>query len=1198
MVAHWDRDLRCQFANQAYEQWFRIPATAIIGRTLPDLLGPSLYAANEPYVLGALRGEEQVFERFVPDPHGGGRHSLAMYLPLHEEGRVVGFLAHVTDVTGLKSTEAALRSALGECEQARRLLGKSESALRQAQSLGKIGSWEWEIPGDIVIWSEALYAIFGLNPRQLPPSYAEQAKLYAPESWRRLTAAVERAVTHGEPYVLSLQYVHADGHSGWIESRGEAVRDESDTIVGLRGTGQDITHRIGEVAQPGRPGVPRHEAGLRFMAGGGEMGRRMRATDWSASGLGAANLWPASLKTVLGMLLNTQHPMFIFWGPELRCFYNDAYARSIGPEKNAMLASRGADAWPEIWQSIEPELQLVMSGRGSTWHENQLLPIQRHGRLEPVYWTYSYSPIHDDSFEMGVGGVVVLCTETTQQVLTQRHQEMLIELDAALLAESDPQRAISLTSVRLGSHLRTSRVGFGQVLPDERLIMLSTPFVDGVAPLEGAHALETFGAHHIASQRRGEPVVCADVALDPQCEPSPWAGIDTRSFVSVPYIRQQRLEATLFVNDRQPRAWSEREIALIQAVASRLGDALERMRQENRWRAIFAKAAMPMSLTRIDGSYAEVNPAFRTLLGYREDEFLQLDFMGITHPDDRAASEEGRRRLVAGEISGFRVEKRYRHRDGHFVWCDTAVSLFSRPDGMPEGFITQTNDITARKQVEQALALSTQRFEVALENSTIVVFNQDRELRYTWIYNPALGYQANEVLGRRDADLFEDPQDVEVITRIKRDVMRTGQSRRQQVRVRQHGLDRYYELSVECLRMPTGEIDGVTCAAIDITAAKLAEEALKATDREKDRFLATLAHELRNPLAAIGSAAALLNRAGTSVEQKARSVAIIQRQTHEMSRLLDDLLDVARASSGKIRLERIHLDVESVIRLGLETARPAIDAHGHTVSIDLPTEPMWVQGDSTRLSQVISNLLVNAAKFTPAGGAIVLHARQDDQFVAIRVRDNGIGIAPGNLQVIFGLFGQVGDSVERSRGGLGIGLALVKSLVEMHGGTVQALSAGLGQGSEFVVRLPMATSLQPTPASTHNKPQGATTGLRILVVDDNVDAAESMAAVLGLMGHETTVAHDGLAALDASTTTQWDVILLDLGLPGLNGFEVCREIRKLPGGQAVTIVALSGWGQENDIRESKEAGVNAHLVKPVDITTLERLLSELHQGGG
>jgi signal transduction histidine kinase len=389
----------------------------------------------------------------------------------------------------------------------------------------------------------------------------------------------------------------------------------------------------------------------------------------------------------------------------------------------------------------------------------------------------------------------------------------------------------------------------------------------------------------------------------------------------------------------------------------------------------------------------------------------------------------------------------------------------------------------------------------------------------------------------------------------------------------------------------------------DLIERKAAEDALQQSkialteaDRRKDEFLATLAHELRNPLAPIRNALHIM-RIAPAGSKAPELLSMMDRQVTHLVRLIDDLLDVSRVSQGKIDLRLDKITLQNAVLAATEASLPLIESNKHILVFDLPKEPLWLFADLTRVAQVVSNLLNNAAKYTPDGGQITVSAHRDGAHAVLSVSDTGVGIPADMLPKVFDLFTQVDRNLERSHGGLGIGLALVKQLLEMHGGQIEAKSLGVGHGSIFTVRLPLAhiveDNLQGTGSSDHVEPKDQV-ALRVLVVDDNIPSAETTALMLELIGHEPKVAHDGIEALTATKTFHPDVILLDIGLPGMNGYDLCRELRKDPRFKDTLMIAQTGWGQERDRQLARDAGFDHHLVKPLNFEELSQLLAGYH----
>jgi PAS domain S-box-containing protein len=558
--------------------------------------------------------------------------------------------------------------------------------------------------------------------------------------------------------------------------------------------------------------------------------------------------------------------------------------------------------------------------------------------------------------------------------------------------------------------------------------------------------------------------------------------------------------------------------------------------------------------------------------------------------------------------------------------CDAEV-MIERPDGSRVtvivnirplknerdeiiGAINCFYDITERTNAEAALRDSQSRFEALFDASPVGMYLVDAELRIRLVSRtarPVFG-DIGELVGRDFIEVIHilwPPESADEIVERFRHTLKTGEpyvvsefsEERYDLKARE-----YYDWQIHRIALPNGEY-GVVCYFTDISErTRLTNELrqnaaeLSESDRRKNEFLALLAHELRNPLAPIRNALQIMrlkNEGDGGGVQAATDM--MERHVGQLERLVDDLLDVSRISRGKIELRIGRVELASAVHHAVEAARSLYENMNHELTVALPAEPVYLNVDPTRLAQVLGNLLNNACKFTDPGGHISLKVERDGEQAVIRVRDSGIGIAADKLSRIFDMFVQIDTSLERSVGGLGIGLTLVKNLVEMHGGTVEVYSTGVGQGSEFVVRLPVTGTIkadQPMPEPIVNA-LTTTSCHRILVVDDNRDSADTMATLLQLNDNETHTAYDGLEAVASAATFQPEVILLDIGLPKLNGYEVARKIREQPWGKNIVLVALTGWGHDEHRQKSKEAGFNGHLVKPVELPALMNLLAEL-----
>jgi PAS domain S-box-containing protein len=492
------------------------------------------------------------------------------------------------------------------------------------------------------------------------------------------------------------------------------------------------------------------------------------------------------------------------------------------------------------------------------------------------------------------------------------------------------------------------------------------------------------------------------------------------------------------------------------------------------------------------------------------------------------------------------------------------------------------------KLQEQAHLLELAHVLVRDNEERIIFWNKGTSQMYGWTEDEALGENAHVLL----RTTFSVP-----LEQIRAELHVRGQWEGELIHTRKDGSTLVVASHWALHRDAQGRPVAVLEVNNDVTELKRLQEALRQSVRRMDEFLAVLAHELRNPLAPILNALHVLRLARNNPESAEESHTVIERQVRNMVLLIDDLLDLSRITRGKIQLRKEPVALADVVQSAVESSRPAIDAAGHQLTVSLPAEPIVLDADATRLSQVLLNLLNNAAKYTEPGGRIWVEAGPERDELVIAVRDTGVGIPAEVLPNIFEMFAQADRSLERSQGGLGIGLSLVRGLVRLHGGTVAARSAGPGKGSEFSIRLPLRRTAPAPPAEAPARPARAdaprTKGpaRRVLVVDDNVDGALSLEKLLNLLGHSVAVTHDGYAALEAAERFRPEVVLLDIGMPGMDGYEVARRLRKLPGMRSVLLVAMTGWGKDSDRRKAMEAGFNAHLVKPVELQDVEVLLA-------
>ena len=793
---------------------------------------------------------------------------------------------------------------------------------------------------------------------------------------------------------------------------------------------------------------------LEFLAGGGAMGERIRAYPWSTNVLGEPQSWPQGLRTAVRVMLTTQHPMFIFWGHEHTCLYNDAYSRSLGPEKHpSILGAPGRASWEEIWSIIGPQIEQVMCGEGATWHENQLVPIVRHGGLQDVFWTYGYSPIDEPAFPHGVGGVLVICNETTEQVLIQRR-------------------------------LLTER---------EKFVQLFDQAPTFLAVLEGPdHVIE---------------------------------------FANPGYLK--------LVGHRS-------------VVGRKVADALPEV----------------------------VAQGYVTLL----DEVYRTG-----QPFSAFGAKYAAQALPEGPI-----DERY---------VDFVYQPMTDRAGSVTGILVQGVDVTARTTADRALAINRSRLDYATRLSGVgfwycdLPFDEltwDERVKEHFFFAPSARIGIDDFYARiheEDRAVTRDAIDASIRERTPYDIVyRTVHPATGAVKwIRALGGADYASDGT-----PT-RFDGVT---VDVSAQKLDQQRLSSLnqklreqDRRKDEFIATLSHELRNPLAPIRAAAKIIASPQLGQTQLQRAQVIIERQVRHMALLLDDLLDVARITQGKLQLKKTSIMLVDAVDAAVEAVRPTLDGKNHQLILSFPQEPVRLEADPVRLSQILSNLLMNAAKYSDPGSRIELAGEVLGDTLSLSVKDDGIGISSESLTAIFEMFLQIEGVEGRSEGGLGIGLALVKGLSELHGGSVEARSDGLGFGSKFIVRLPLTTQHPVTSPAASGRGLAESACRRILIADDNRDAAESLQTLLELAGHEVRVAHLGRSALSLAQVFRPDTALLDIGMPDLSGYEVAQALRLETWGAEIQLIALTGWGQEDHRRRALEAGFDYHMVKPVDPDQLAALIA-------
>ncbi len=620
-----------------------------------------------------------------------------------------------------------------------------------------------------------------------------------------------------------------------------------------------------------------------------------------------------------------------------------------------------------------------------------------------------------------------------------------------------------------------------------------------------------------------------------------------------------------------------------------------------KFQAFFEQGALLAVIMELDGTIVAANRLSWEGCGYRREQVLGKRFWEGPWWASSPALARQMKAASAQAIAGstFRGETPYFVADGSERTADITIVPI-KDEGGKVLFVAPTGiDITDRKRAEA----DRQKFVTLVETSSDFIGIADLQGATLFINRAGLEMvgldDLEQARGRPWVDFFFPEDRPRLTEEFFPSVLAHGHGEID-IRIRHFNTGEARWMAYKVLTLPdaAGRPMGFATVSQDVTERRRMADDLSEANRRKTEFLALLAHELRNPLAPISNAVRALRAGHGDAKVAHAALGMFERQVGQLARLVDDLLDLSRVTRGKIVLRKQPVELLPIVEQAVEAARARYGSLDHELTVTLPTQPVYLSADPARLAQVIGNLLNNACKFTDPRGHIGLTVTRDGAQAIVRVRDDGIGIAAEQLPHLFTMFTQADTSLERTRDGLGIGLTLVKAVAEMHGGTVEARSDGLGRGSEFEVRLPVLEEASATIAPAAEDEPTTRVGHRILIVDDNRDGADSLAMLLEAFGHETHQAHDGVEAIDAAERVRPDVMLLDIGLPKLNGYEVCRRIREQPWGEDLMIVALTGWGQDEDRQRSLDAGFDTHLVKPVDHALLMRMLASLPSSGG
>ncbi|MEO7191315.1 MAG: PAS domain S-box protein [Vicinamibacterales bacterium] len=906
---------------------------------------------------------------------------------------------------------------------------------------------------------------------------------------------------------------------------------------------------------------------------------------------------------------------------------------SWNPAAERMFGYSGVEA---IGQSI----RLIIPPDRQTEEDNVLFRIRRGERIEPfetvrlckdgtsIDISVTISPIRNRHGR--IVGASKLARDISARRRLQTRDRFLVQLDDAVRPLREAEE-ITFTAARmLGEHLGVNRCAYATVEDDQDTFVLTGNYTHGVQSIVGRYTFRQFGETCLRLMREGNPYVVVDAQNDTgvtAAERPSYEMTAIRGVICVPILKQARFVGAMAVHTAEARRWRPDEVELVQQVASRCWESIERARvtqnlreSERQFRELANSIANLAWMARPDGWVYWLNEQWYDYTGATQ---VESEGWGWQRAHDPAVITEvtARWRECLGNGAPFEMVFPLRSATGEFRRFLTRANPVRDSGGRVVQWFGTSTDVEAERRAMEINELLREREQKAREEVEL----QKRVLHSLFMQAPTLiavlrgpdhvielanppicqvwGRTSEQLINRPLFDAFPELRE-QTSRPLLEEVYRTGVpyvGRETPTRFdRGHGATDtvYFNFVYSPFRNIDGRIEGIFVIASDVTDQVLARtqvnelrEAAETANRAKDEFLAMLGHELRNPLSPILTALQLMKLQGEGSFERARTV--IERQVNHLTRLVDDLLDVSRIARGKVELKEELVEISEVVAKAIEMSSPLIEQRAHTLTVNVSRAGLAVVGDPVRLSQVIANLLTNAAKYTPPGGTIVVTAAEEEGDVVVRVRDTGMGISSDVLPRVFDLFVQERQAIDRSQGGLGLGLTIVRNLIEQHRGSVSASSEGPGQGTEFIVRLPRAlvadaaVSARVSTIASNEALDVSLGGRRILVVDDNEDSAEMLAAALRSKGHQARVANGAPAALQLAQEFAPHVAFLDIGLPVMDGYELAARLRELPGLGEIRLIALTGYGQASDRQMTSAAGFHHHLVKPVDFAAVQ-----------
>ncbi|MFH5805518.1 PAS domain S-box protein [Alienimonas sp. DA493] len=1144
----------------------------------------------------------------VTDPEWVHREGMIAFagFPLLVEDRCVGVLG----VFGREPlSDAVLTDLAPLAEQVAGLIDRKrvEAALRESElryrMVGEAANdaiWDWEFATDRVAWNEGVRTRFGYAADEVGPEADWWVEQVHPDDRARVAHGIHAVIdgeTGGDDWEDEYRFRRADGSYATVFDRGRVVREDG-RAVRMVGSMFDLTER-----KRAEETVRRSE-------------RRFRAAVESVGDI----VWTNNAR---GEMEGEQPGWESFTGQTAEQYQGYGWADAVHPED----AQPTVDAWNE-----------AVAGRREFRFEHRVRRRDGQWRL----CTIRAVPVLDEAGE--IAEWVGVHADVTERRRAGRRDRFLADLTAATQPLTDPDEVTAATARRLAEHLDADRCAYAEVEgrpAAEATFVITGDYARGVPSIVGRWPVVAFGTACARAMEAGESYVVTDAEADPRIgadDRAAYRAADVRSGVCVPLHKGGRFTAAMAVHQTTPREWTAEEVELVETVVDRCWEALERARttrrlaeSEARYRSLFESMDEGFCLVEMlfdaagrpeDYRILQMNPAFRKHTGLG-------DVVGQT-TQEFAPGLEPFWRETYGKVA--RTGEPVRFVNHAAALGDRWFEVHAyRPGGPGAGGPSADQvailfkDVSERRRVEAARREAEEKFRLMADSIPQLAWMARPDGHIFWYNRRWYEYTGTtfEQVEGWGWQSVHDPQALPDVLERFHASLAAGETFDMVFPLRgKDGVFRPFLTRMNPLRGKNGEIRFWFGTNTDVSEQERIQAELRTVaarlseaDRRKDEFLATLAHELRNPLAPIRSGLEVLRLAGDAPDAVATVRETMERQTRQMTRLIDDLLDISRITRGKLQLRRGRVELAEVVRSAVEAVRPALDEARHEFTLSLPEDPVPLDADAARLAQVFSNLLGNAIKYTPPGGRLSLTAAVEPRpgeretgeretgagEVVVSVRDNGLGIPAEKRESIFGMFTQLDrDGGEEGYAGLGIGLTMVKSLVELHGGEVSVHSGGAGRGSEFRVRLP----LPGPPPRRRSEPERDEAGepaagrkRRVLVVDDNRAAARMLGMVVKMLGHEVRTAHDGQEAISVAAEFRPALVLMDLGMPNLNGYEAARRIREEPWGRDMMLAALTGWGQQEDRRRTAEAGFDRHLVKPAEPAALRELFAALDDDG-